>query len=247
MAEFLGPPLNPDIYTNSQGAQFLRVFPQPPIIIRTDLTTDHLRAISEWENSIWTARPKPLAETRSQFLQELEEVEEVWSNGNADLTDASTRHHLGEEIGDGIIAGIGILRSVLERDDLRIQGFLSTVLNQPTSQRRLTPESRVKYYQKNGGKLLKVLDSISSSGQFCAADKTIIINSVGSSMKAGIEAMEVLGMSPGHVVEDKTRIMKLKYSVPRVTLNGSTKGAKEDWEKRQLPVFQPNEVVLLAA
>ena len=65
---------------------------------------------------------------------------------------------------------------------------------------------------------------------------------VGSVMKAGFEALEKLGIDAGAVVSDKIRTNNIKYSPQRLQRKGSAERAKQDWNRKQLPVIQPDVI-----
>src|SRR3989344_207455 len=208
---------------------FTRVFPDPPIVLRTDLTSEHLRRIFEWENSVWT-EGRPYSETTAQFSEELREARDIWINvleGREDLADASTMHHLREEIGDGIIASVGIVRSVLERalnQDDRVRGGL---------------QSRVSLYLLKGQRMVDRLSAYGQSdGRIDPSRRNDIVMTIGGAIKSGFVALERLGIGPGQVIDGKIATNRIKYSPTRLAEHGSLPEAKRDWNRRQLPVIE---------
>jgi hypothetical protein len=229
--------------TPSSNLEFRRMTHREPLTIKTGLTSEHLRQIFEWETSIWS-EGKPYEDTLAQFTQEQGEATEIWKKvleGEAGLEEPGTIHDLRAEIGDGIIAGIGMLRSIYERDDERVQATLTKALNQPESTRKRTSvEARVSAYSLKGQGLISMLEGLRDEGlgpnSWSGTQRNDVVLAIGSVMKAGFEALRKLGVEPGRVIEDKIGINRIKYSQEAVAATGSMEAAKQRWKNNNLAV-----------
>jgi hypothetical protein len=209
----------------------------PPSSLRADLTTQHLQRLFEWENAAW-ADARPFEVTTGQIHQELGEASDVWlkiADGKANLGDKHTIHHLTEEIGDGIIADAGLIRSLLERDDQRVIEEIHRALNQP-DRTRGGVDWAVSTYLVKGYRMLETVEQGTSPQTMGRARKNELIQKAGGFMKAGFVALERLGADPGHVINSKIATNRLKYSPGRLEDAGSMEEAKRTWQERQLPV-----------
>lgn len=225
----------------SDTVRFRRKNKAPDLVMSTGITKDHLERIANWEMSIWGEQGRGFDGSVGQFKQELSESRDVWIKvveEKASLGDEDIIHKLREEIGDGIISNIGLLRQ-LEPDNDVAANFIYRSVYESSKSKRRSRETSIALYQLKGQRLLERIDEC---GQDCVdrlsgRDRNEIKMMVGSVMKAGFEALDKLGIDTETVVSDKVRIVsKFKYSPQRVQKKGSVEAAKKDWEMRQLPV-----------
>lgn len=220
-------------------------------VVMLGFSKEDLDRLSNWEKNVWGESGREFGSSVGQFDQELSESRQEWEEvlgGNTSLDNNETVHKLREEIADGLISNIGILRHLEPENDEAANFIYSSVYESSKSKKRST-ESSVTLYQLKGQKLLDRIsecdeDSIENMSKI---DKNEIKMMVGSVMKAGFDALEKLNIDTGFVVSDKLRIvMRLKYSELNMRKYGSAEGAKKGWNANQLTVIQADNLAQAA-
>lgn len=210
------------------------------VVAPTPLTLKQVKMVAQFETVAWGESGRSFQGSNDQIRQELDETASVWIDvveGRVSLEDTDTIHHLREEIGDGVIADIGQLRYLTGHDELREELFLRRMINEAARSHRLTAETAVALYLVKGHRLLGRAEQVSGSpSRMSAKDRNEILMALGSHMKSGVEALQLLGADPVNIIGDKLGTNGIKYSLQRLAIHGGMDGAKKYWNQRQLPV-----------
>lgn len=215
-------------------------FPDSSATMAGELALEHIKMVAAFEGIAWGEEGRSFRGANEQIRQELDEIASVWTDvveGRASLGDTDTIHHLREEVGDGVIADIGQLRYLTAHDDLRSELFVRRLVNEAARSRRLTAETAVALCLVKGHIFLDRAGQISGDpSRMSGKDRNEILMALGSHMKSGVEALQLLGADPARVIVDKLGTNVIKYSRERLAVHGGMGGAKEYWNQHQLPV-----------
>lgn len=245
-------PDTPQKNSELEGIVFEGVDQSSGVQVKTHITREILDRIASLEQNAYGEGGRSFKGAIDQFEEELRESRENFAHvkrGKTNLSVNETLHNQREEIGDGLISSVGLVRKLMS-DDEAID-FVAEV----DYKRRLNPistntikesEKGIRKYHKAGKKLLRRLKDIDvdDSSQMTEEEQKKIKKHLRRVLGSGLDAMDLLNANSS-LIDRKLQITsRLKYSKARIERTGSASAAKKEWERRQLPVLN-HEIVLL--